>query len=168
MPIPNFISGHGPMPAIGMIVGEAPGYEEDKQGRPFVGASGRLLSHALEDAGATSDEYYITNVYKRRPPQNRTPTPMEIEDHSVFFRTEFGDVQPLFVLALGNVSFRATTGMEAITSHHGVWVPCIPDLSPDAQVMPCFHPAYVLRRTRYREAFFTDVAEFVSKTRIAQ
>lgn len=154
------------MPAIGMIVGEAPGYEEDRQGRPFVGASGRLLSHALEEAGATSDEYYITNVYKRRPPENRTPTREEIDDHAVFFRTEFGDVQPLFVLALGNVALKATTGLEAITRHRGVWVPSRPTLSPEAQVIPTFHPAYVLRDTYHREHFFADVAEFVRWTRI--
>src|SRR5947209_19109638 len=71
------VPGEGPVSAEVMLVGEAPGFNEDKQGRPFVGAAGRFLEELLGEAGLKRDEVYITNVVKHRPPNNRDPLPTE-------------------------------------------------------------------------------------------
>src|SRR5687767_2789989 len=101
----DLVKATGPVPCTGMIVGEAPGAEEAKQGRAFVGPSGKLLNMALEAADFSRELVYVTNTYKSRPPGNRNPTPTELEAHRSLFHKELKDVAPSVILALGRVAF---------------------------------------------------------------
>ena len=154
----ELVWGEGPVPCVGMIIGEAPGAEEEKLGRPFVGASGRLLNEALEAAGAKRENFYITNVYKTRPPANRTPTDDELNDHFLYLDDEFRDVDPRKVLLLGGTAAREFYGDEygGITRRRGKWE----GLLEGPHYLATFHPSYVLRG-KGREEFFADVKEFV-------
>lgn len=160
--MPNLVMGDGPVPCTAMAIGEAPGEAEDREGRPFVGPSGQLLNEALEAAGAKRALVYVTNIYKHRPPNNRTPTMEEAEEHFDYLADELSAVQPLGILLLGAFALEATTGLTGITQHRGAWFEHEP-----APMLPTFHPAYVLynrRKPEIRDAFFGDVQEFVNRT----
>lgn len=167
----RFIPGEGPVPCPGMIVGEAPGYDESLEGHPFVGASGRLLNHALSDAGVDRAEVYVTNAYKIRPDGNRNPTREELLSHRPYLCDELSGLCPIGVLALGNVALETLTGLSGISRNGGVWLPLSPDLlasSPDTEVIGTYHPSYVLRQGgQYSDAgirFWEDVQTFVNRT----
>ncbi len=98
----SVVFGEGPDRAQVMIVGEAPGAEEDIQGKPFVGRSGQLLTKMLEAIGLSRDSVYITNVVKCRPPENRDPKPDEVDTCSPFLREQIRIIQPRLLLALGS------------------------------------------------------------------
>jgi uracil-DNA glycosylase family 4 len=172
--MPNFVAGEGPKPCNGMILGEAPGAEEDRQGRPFVGASGALLEEALHNSGIGREQVYITNAYKYRPEDNRTPTEDEIAEHrEKYLWDELLDVDPKVMLLLGNVALWTVTGDKGITSKRGEWYygSAVPDGATLAfantfDVMPTWHPSYVLRNGRGspKEAeFMGDVEKFVRR-----
>jgi len=95
------VPGTGPCPADVMIVGEAPGFNEDMQGKPFVGAAGKLLDTLLAQIGLSRESVFITNVLKCRPPQNRDPMPHEAEACLPYLRAQFKLLQPKVVLVLG-------------------------------------------------------------------
>jgi uracil-DNA glycosylase len=158
----NMVLGEGPVPSLGMIIGEAPGEREVREGRPFVGPSGQLLEEALNLAGANREQFYITNVYKNRPPGNRTPTIDEAEEHQHLLEDEFSAVQPIGVLLLGAFPLLALTGQTGITKQRGQLIE-----ANDRWYLPTFHPAYVLYNRRnpdVLEPFLGDVAEFVDRT----
>lgn len=149
----ELIWGEGPKPAVGMIIGEAPGAEEERLGRPFVGASGRLLIEALAAAGANRESFYITNVYKTRPPNNRTPTPKEIGTHANLLWEEYDAINPKYVLLLG----KTAAEWHGIKTRHS-WEQ---DREGPTQYLHTWHPSYVLRG-KGRDQFFADVREFVN------
>ena len=136
----------GPVSADLMFIGEAPGANEDREGIPFIGASGRLLDELLESIGLVRDEVYITNVVKCRPPENRDPLAAEIQNCAGFLRRQIELVAPIVVVTLGNFATRLLRGDSAgITTIHGqperrsfgeraVWL------------FPVFHPAAALYR----------------------
>ncbi len=136
----------GPVSADLMFIGEAPGANEDREGIPFIGASGRLLDELLESIGLVRDEVYITNVVKCRPPENRDPLAAEIQNCAGFLRRQIELVAPIVVVTLGNFATRLLRGDAAgITAIHGqperrsfgeraVWL------------FPVFHPAAALYR----------------------
>lgn len=154
----KLVWGVGPADALGAIVGEAPGEEEEKQGIPFVGASGKLLDEALEAAGARREYVFITNTYKLRPAGNRTPTQEELNSHDEYLWKELESRPLRAVLVLGNVALQALTGRPGgITKRRGVW-------ECDGWVLPTWHPSYVLRQGG-RDSFaggefFKDVEEW--------
>lgn len=130
-----YVINRGTTATKGMIIGEAPGREEEEVGKPFVGASGRLLDLVFEDLDADTNDYYITNVYKLRPENNRTPTKEEIEAHLPALVEEIKYVKPRVILALG-VPAQQTL----------VRIP----FEPMHKLLFAWHPAYVLRqRTKY-------------------
>lgn len=154
----KLVWGVGPADALGAIVGEAPGEEEEKQGVPFVGASGKLLNEALDAAGLSRSNVFITNAYKLRPEGNRTPTQDELDEHDEYLWEELESRPIRGVLALGNVALQALTGRPGgITRRRGKW-------ENDGWVMPTWHPSYVLRQGG-RDSFaggefFADVEEW--------
>lgn len=153
---PQFVAGEGPIPCAGMIIGEAPGAEEERQGRPFVGPSGQLLDSALTAAGLDRSEVYITNVYKHRPEGNRNPTTEELDSHFGYLEDEIDTVKPALLLSLGKVASEWITGRPvAITKEHGRWI------ADDHMVT--YHPAYVLRNPAARDDFFADVRRFAEE-----
>jgi uracil-DNA glycosylase len=103
----RLVRGHGPLDAPLVIVGEAPGADEDRVGRPFVGKSGQLLQAMFAQAGIPWDVCYVTNVLPWRPPGNRTPYPFEIAASAMRVREEIGIVDPVIVVAAGSVAWRA-------------------------------------------------------------
>jgi uracil-DNA glycosylase family 4 len=137
----NLVFGEGPDDARFMLVGEAPGEEEDIQGRPFVGRAGQLLDKVLASVGLEREQVYITNMVKFRPPGNRTPTPTEVAASERVLLEQIRLIQPQVIGTLGNVPtqyFLKTT--EGITRLRGRWYDW-----HGIKVMPLFHPAYLLR-----------------------
>jgi DNA polymerase len=137
----NLVFGEGPEDARFMLVGEAPGEEEDLQGRPFVGRAGQLLDKILASVGLEREQVYITNVVKFRPPGNRNPTPAEVAASERVLLEQIRIVRPQVIGTLGNVPtqyFLKTN--EGITRLRGRWFDW-----HGIKVMPLFHPAYLLR-----------------------
>lgn len=144
-----------------MIVGEAPGAEEDKQGKPFVGESGKLLMRCLNEAGLERDEVFITNAVACRPPGNRTPKKGEVKACQYFFQRQFTTVKPKYVLLLGSVALEQALGMKGIKKIRGK------PIERDGIIyLPTLHPAYVLRdpkqegKFRADLQFFADIVKF--------
>jgi len=124
-----------------MFVGEAPGFHEDKQGVPFVGAAGQLLDRLLEEIGISRDDIYIGNVLKCRPPDNRDPRPDEIEACSSYLRRQLTLIDPRVVVTLGNFATKLLLKRDVgITRLRGRVYPWW-----NRFLVPTFHPAAALR-----------------------
>jgi uracil-DNA glycosylase family 4 len=134
------VPGTGPCPAEVMVVGEAPGFNEDVQGKPFVGAAGKLLDRLLERISLSRESVYITNILKCRPPQNRDPMPHEAEACLPFLRQQYRLVKPKAVIVLGRHALeRMLPGHGPISRVHGQIV-----VRGGVAFMPCYHPAAAL------------------------
>lgn len=134
------VPGEGPANAEIMFIGEAPGYNEDQQGRPFVGPAGRLLEELLAEIGLTRNDVWIGNVVKCRPPNNRDPQPEEIAACAGYLERQIALVQPKLIATLGRYSMEKFFPGARITRVHG-------QAKRDGKrvLIPLFHPAYVLR-----------------------
>lgn len=125
-----------------MFVGEGPGQEEDRQGEPFVGRAGRLLTQLVEDIGLRRDDVYIANVVKCRPPGNRDPKPDEIAACSPYLEAQLAHIRPRVVMSLGNFATKRLLDTKTgITKVRGREYP----FGAGAVLIPTFHPAAVLR-----------------------
>lgn len=125
-----------------MFVGEAPGLNEDKQGVPFVGAAGKVLSKLLESVGLSRDEIYIANVVKCRPPDNRNPQTDEIETCKPFLLQQIQIIKPKLVCSLGNFAMQTLLGKKiGITKVRGQVFQL-----PEFILFPLFHPAAALHQ----------------------
>ncbi len=134
------VPGVGPCPADIMVVGEAPGFNEDRQGEPFVGAAGHLLDTLLSRIGLGRSDVYITNVLKCRPPQNRDPMPNEVESCSPYLARQLSMIKPKVVLVLGRHALeRLLPGQGSISRIHGSLV-----RRGDVAYVPLYHPAAAL------------------------
>ena len=138
----NVVFGVGRSDADVMMVGEAPGRNEDLEGEPFVGAAGRLLNRLLDEVGMGRHEVYIANVLKCRPPHNRDPRPDEIESCKGYLRGQLDVVDPKVVMTLGNFAtqllLRTNTGISRMRGRSYKWW-------KDKVLIPTFHPAAALR-----------------------
>ena len=154
----KLVFGSGNANAELMFVGEAPGAEEDRQGRPFVGRAGKFLDSLLEEIGLRREDTFIANVLKCRPPGNRDPLPEEIEECSPWLFRQIELIEPLVVCTLGNFSTKLLTGRKlGITKVHGR--PQTHELSGrSVQLYPIFHPAAALRTDSVRELLRADFA----------
>lgn len=160
----KLVKGDGPVPCDVMIIGEAPGAEEDTQGKPFVGRAGRVLNEALTAAGIDRSQVYITNVVKRRPPDNRTPTLDEIDEYWPLLMKEIIAVQPTYILTLGNTALHTMTKYEGgimkhrgrVAQYHSIFL-C--NVGPVKEMYATIHPSAV-RSRETREIFFKDIAVF--------
>ena len=146
----NVVPGEGNPNARLMFIGEGPGQEEDRQGRPFVGRSGELLTRMIHAIGIERSEVYICNVVKCRPPQNRNPEPDEAEACLNYLRAQVALVRPKVIVLLGKVACRYTLGEEIfITRDHGRWFE-----RKGTWFIPTFHPSALLRDpTKKRDAW---------------
>jgi DNA polymerase len=142
----NLVFADGNPSARVMIIGEAPGRDEDAQGLPFVGVAGQLLDKMFAAIGmkrsgeTTQDALYITNVMPWRPPQNRDPAPEEITMMLPFLKRHIELVSPDMIVLMGNTACQAVLGRKGITRLRGNWTSAF-----DKPVMPMFHPAALLR-----------------------
>ena len=115
----NSVPGKGNFQSDVIFVGEAPGRNEDKNGEPFVGAAGKKLSAALEEAGVSREQVYITNVVKCRPPNNRVPNTAERDTYKEYLKKEISIIKPQIICVLGNTAFNSVLGGSEITKFRG-------------------------------------------------
>jgi uracil-DNA glycosylase len=139
------VFGEGHPDARLMLIGEGPGAEEDRTGRPFVGQAGQLLDQILAAVGLSRETVYIGNVVKCRPPGNRNPEPDEVAACEHWLLEQIRLVRPQILVTLGNVPTQwALETSAGITKTRGQWAE-FKKLSAPIRVMPIFHPAYLLR-----------------------
>ena len=152
------VFGSGNADADLMFVGEAPGAEEDRQGLPFVGRAGALLTELLGDVGLSREEVWICNVLKCRPPGNRDPQPLEVESCSPYLERQIQLIEPRVVATLGNFATRLLTRARApISRVRGT--PQVHTLAGrPVFLMPLFHPAAALRTPSLVETLREDMA----------
>lgn len=137
-----------------LFVGEAPGADEDREGQPFIGRSGKLLRTAIESMSSVKPEQCgISNVVRCRPPRNRTPNKTEIQSCTPRLLAEIKAREPKVIVALGNVPLTMLTGNSGITHYTGRIMPCIVPGLEHVQVVGCMHPAYILRADFEMERF---------------
>ena len=144
----NVVVGHGPVPCNVMIIGEGPGQQEDEQAIPFIGRSGQLLTKILESAGINrNNETFITNTVKCRPPKNRTPLSSEIKACKPYLVRQIQLVQPRIIILLGSPSLKTILEEQlAISKVRGKWYTTrVNYMKEPLQIMPMFHPSYLLR-----------------------
>lgn len=146
------VPGEGPEDAEIMFIGEAPGFHEDRQGRPFVGAAGRFLEELLASIGLRREDVYICNVIKCRPPGNRDPLPDEIEACKPFLDKQIELIQPKLVVTLGRYSMARYFPNAQITRIHGR-----PKRIGNRIYYPMFHPAAALHQPKWRSAVEEDM-----------
>ncbi len=156
-----FADGHPAAPV--MFIGEAPGADEDREGRPFVGAAGKLLDRMLAAAGMDRRSVYITNILPWRPPGNRTPTPNEVAICLPFLRRHIALVAPKLLVLVGGTSAGTLLGTsEGITRIRGRWRDYVGDPehpSPPIPAMPLYHTAYLLRTPARKREAWRDLLE---------
>lgn len=163
-----FCDGHPEAPV--MLVGEAPGADEDRQGKPFVGVSGQLLDKILAciDMDRTQDDpekaIYISNILNWRPPGNRTPSPAEIEVSLPFIEKHIILAQPKFLVLCGGVSAKALLGRaDSVSRLRKLWHDYYPQTvelgydSPPVPALVTYHPAYLLRTPVQKKAVWADM-----------
>ena len=148
----NVVFGEGNPRARVMIIGEAPGKNEDLQGKPFVGAAGKFLDELLEVAGLKREDVFIANVLKCRPPSNRNPKPEEIEACATFLRQQAQTISPDVIVTLGNFAtqFILRTGV-GITHLRGTV-----QRAGRFLVLPVFHPAAAIYDRSKRDVLLSD------------
>ena len=156
----TIVFGEGNPSAVLMFVGEGPGYEEDQQGRPFVGAAGQLLTDIIvKGMKLRREDVYICNIVKCRPPDNRNPEQDEIEACEPFLIRQFQAIKPKFIIALGNVAAKTLLKTkEGITSLRGRW-----HTYQGIPLMPTFHPAYLLRNPADKKLVWEDIKKVLAK-----
>lgn len=160
----NAVPGTGPDNAEVFFIGEGPGWHEDQQGLPFVGASGKFLTELIHRAGLQREEVFITNVVKCRPPGNRDPLPDEMEACSPFLQRQIEAIDPLVIVTLGRFSMSRYFPNERISRIHGQ-----PRKVGNRTVVPMYHPAAALHQGALRgaiEADFEQLGEFIVKARM--
>jgi DNA polymerase len=149
------VPGEGSASARLMVIGEAPGRQEDKAGQPFVGEAGRMLTAMLEAIGHPRPSVFITNMIKCRPPGNRDPLPGEIETCRSYLERQLALIRPQAVLSLGRVSSQQLLQTsETISRLRGSIQPL-----GDIEVFPTFHPAYLLRNPEDKRLTWEDLQQ---------
>jgi uracil-DNA glycosylase len=149
----TLVFGEGNEKATLMLVGEGPGYEEDIQGKPFVGKAGQLLTKILQSIHIEREQVYIANIVKCRPPQNRNPEPDEISACLPFILRQIQVIQPKIICALGTVATQSLLQTQGkITALRGK---CF-DLT-GIRMIPTYHPAFLLRNPERKKDVWEDM-----------
>ena len=149
----NAVPGEGAADAAVMFIGEGPGYHEDQQGRPFVGAAGQLLDELIESIGLRRREVFIANVLKCRPPDNRDPAADEADACRPYLDQQVALVDPKVVVLLGRHALQAHFPDAQISKARGV-----PRRRDGRTFLPVYHPAAALRQLRLRDILRSDFA----------
>ncbi len=157
----NLVFSDGVPGARVMIVGEAPGRDEDREGRPFVGRAGQLLDRMLAAIDLDrASSVYITNVLPWRPPQNRDPKPEEIAMMQPFLHRHIALANPDILVVVGNHSCQALLGKRGITRLRGAWTEAL-----GKPALPMFHPAYLLRTPSAKRETWADLLSLKARLR---
>ena len=148
----NVVVGSGPLDAKIMLIGEAPGRNEDKKGMPFVGSAGKNLDKLLEEGGVRREEVYIANVVKCRPPENRTPKPDEINACHPYLRKQIETIKPSGIILLGKTAAEAMLGRKVeMGKEHGTVVE-----KDGIRYMIMYHPAAMIYKRTLKETIEGD------------
>lgn len=148
------VPGVGNIDSPVVFIGEAPGKNEDEQGRPFIGAAGKLLEEALVTIGWSRDDVYITNVVKCRPPENRDPTPAEVAEHHSLLARELELIKPKIVVLLGRHALHWFLPELQISKARGT------AKRKNGQLYyPTYHPAAALYNGSLKETFISDIGK---------
>jgi uracil-DNA glycosylase family 4 len=159
----NPVVGEGSLSARLMFIGEAPGYSEDQQGRPFVGKAGKVLDELLASIGLHRSEVYIANVLKCRPPGNRDPLPAEIEACTPYLDAQLEFIQPEVIATLGNFSvayifekFGLQAKKDKISKIHGK-VFTVSSIAGVTTIVPLYHPAVATYNPGMKQTLLEDI-----------
>lgn len=147
------VPGYGNYLSVVLFVGEGPGFDEDQQGRPFVGRSGQYLTQTLERVGVRRADVFITNIVKCRPPNNRDPEPGEIAACSDFLTRQVEWINPRIIVTLGRHSMARWLPGASITRVHGQ----VKNVGRGRVVLPMYHPAAALRNPAWKAEFERDM-----------
>lgn len=148
----NTVPGEGPANAEVMLIGEGPGFNEDKQGRPFVGQAGKFLDELLASVGWNREKVYITNTVKCRPPDNRDPLPTELDTcQEHWLDPQIATIQPKVIVTLGRFSLNRLLPGEMISRAHGQSFE-----KNGIIIYPIYHPAAALHQQRFRAVIMED------------
>ncbi len=154
----SLVFGAGNPNADLMVIGEAPGADEDRQGKPFVGVDGQLLDRMLQAIGQTRESFYVTNVLYWRPPGNRTPTDGEIAACLPFLQRQIELVAPKVLLLVGGRAAKSLLNQNAgITKLHGKWFEYTTKDRKSIPAISIFHPAYLLRTPEHKRFAWQDL-----------
>ena len=159
----NLVFGEGSEDAAVLFVGEAPGRREDELGRPFVGQAGNLLDKMLAKINTPREEVYITNIVKRRPPENRDPLPGEIEAYKPYLAHQIDIINPKIIATLGRFSMNYFLPVAKISCDHGT---VFRMRSRERLLVPLYHPAAALRAgkvMRELESDFLKLAKVIAQ-----
>ena len=149
----NAVPGSGSLSKKLILIGEAPGKNEDESGIPFVGGAGKILDQALFNAGIARKDTFITNVVKCRPPNNRIPTEEEIKictDH--YLKKEIRIISPKVICILGATALKSLLGLEHMTHHRGKIIN-----RPPLKYFITYHPAATIYNNKLKQVFFDDI-----------
>jgi DNA polymerase len=147
------VPGEGSINASILFIGEAPGEQEDLQGRPFVGAAGRLLSQLLNSVGLKREDVYISNIVKCRPPANRQPYTEEVSACSSYLDRQMKLIKPGIICPMGNVALRSFLGKDVpISTAHGQPI----SNAENRLIFPLYHPAAALYTAKLRKVLEDD------------
>jgi DNA polymerase len=153
------VFGVGPVDPEVCFLGEAPGYDEDRRGEPFVGAAGQLLDRIIAACGMKRQEVYICNILRCRPPANRQPLPNEAENCREYLERQLGLVRPKFICALGGTAAKYLLGTTVgITRLRGQWFE-----HHGTPVLCTFHPAALLRRPEWKKDVWEDMKKLLAR-----
>ena len=155
----NLVFSDGNPKAKIMLIGEAPGYEEDLSGIPFVGHAGKKLDQMINAIGLNRKKnVYITNILPWRPLNNRTPTDDEISFFLPYVEKHIAIIHPIIILLFGNVASKAILNKKGITNFHGEWFKYNnPYLNEKINVMCIFHPSFILRSPEKKKNVWEDL-----------
>ncbi|MDX1596992.1 MAG: uracil-DNA glycosylase [Nitrosopumilaceae archaeon] len=156
----NAVPGKGNFNADVIFVGEAPGRNEDKKGEPFVGAAGKKLDWALENAGVSRDSIYITNVVKCRPPNNRVPSEHEKDMCKNYLEREISIIEPKIICIMGNTAFGSILGGSDITKNRGKVI-----RKNSMNYFLTIHPAAVIYNQKFESILKSDIAKVLDIAR---
>ncbi len=148
------VPGDGPATAEIMFIGEGPGFHENEQGYPFVGASGKFLDQLLAQAGVTREEVFIANVVKCRPPSNRDPLPDELAACDKYLEAQIQAIDPSIIVTLGRFSMGKFISDVKISAVHGQMRKV-----GERYVIPMFHPAAALHQPQLKPSILGDFAK---------
>jgi DNA polymerase len=154
----RYVYGEGAPNAHVMFVGEAPGAQEEEEGRPFVGRAGKLLDNLITYMGMWRPQVYITNIIKVRPPNNRDPTLEEIAHYLPWLHDQIECIEPKVIVTLGRFALSYFAPNLKIGDAHGVFL-----IDPEYMIFPMYHPSAALHDGRLKDTLFTD-AEMLANT----
>lgn len=155
----QMVPGSGDPASSVILIGEAPGKNEDQLGEPFVGAAGKLLDQLLESVGLARSSIFITNVLKARPPENRDPTPAEAAHHWPWLEEQISTIDPDVIVLLGRHAMGRFLPGAKISGQHG-----LAQTVDGRTLLPVYHPAAALYNGSLRSTLFNDFAQLAKFT----